>query len=122
MSEIEALLGLATNVTSQKRYLNEEIGIFLNYLFNPKDMEVTDYQKLSLYLLLSEEYRKLLEKRDINTMGALGEKSVMMIVTRVYDGIDTDKTLKNISKGKLTTLMRKFFFVLKGAVDSLQPN
>jgi hypothetical protein len=122
MSEIEALLGLATNITSQKRYLNEEIGIFLNYLFNPKDMEVTDDQKLSLYLLLSEEYRKLLEKRDISTMVALGEKSVMMIVTRVYDRIDTDKTLKNISKGKLTTLMRKFFFVLKGAVDSLQPN
>jgi hypothetical protein len=122
MSEIEALIGIATSITSQKRYLNEEIGIFINYLFNPKDREVTDDQKLSLFLLLSEEYRKLLENRDITTMVTLGEKSVMMILTKVYDRINTNEVLQNISKGKLTMLMRKFFYVLNGAVTSLQPN
>ena len=119
--ELNNTIQFAETIISAKRFLSQALEIFLDYLFSPEDNVVSNRQKLKLFLILSEEYNYVLKDRDITSPVVLGHKTIMMIVNRVYQRIDDEINLKEISKDKLIILIKKFFFVIEKTVNSYLP-
>lgn len=112
-------LELTFSLVQSRRFLYEEIPIFLSYLFNPNDSSINFDQKLSLYLILAEEYHKTLQGKDITSMAILGQKTIHMIIDTIYTRIESHPDLMTISKDKLSILMKKFFVVLNKTVQKI---
>ena len=100
--EIQQRMSITTQLINSKKFLNELIPNFIGYLLGSEDNEVTYDKKLALYVLVSEEYRKVLDERDITSMTILGQKTVLMIINEVYTRINETKELKDQPKEKLT--------------------
>lgn len=104
-----------------KRLLNDEIKIFLEYLFIPFNDTITFDQKLVLYCLLSEEYRKMLQQKDITSLAMLGQQTVLLIINEVYEKVDQLPLLEAIPKGRLIVIIRKFFNAIQQMIRSFNP-
>ena len=104
-----------------KRLLNEDATVLLEYLFIPFKDTITFDEKLSLYCLLSEEYRKMLQQRDITSLAMLGRQTVMLIINEVYEKVNKHPLLQSIPKEQLIILIRKFFNAIQQMIRSFYP-
>ena len=118
--DIKMMMDLSNALIHSRRYLHEEIPIFLNFLFNSNSIDFK--VKLDLYLILSKDYHEMLVDKDITSMAILGQKTVWLIINNVYEKINNHEELNKIDKGKLTYLMRKFFFTIEKTIQNLNPN
>lgn len=122
IEELQTQFDLLKELIQNKKLLQEIVPQFVEFLFRPKPLnDISDDTLLDLYIILSDEYRVLLEERDIENISMLGEKSVFMIINNVYSRIDSNKELSIIDKGLLTKYMRKFFFTIANTIDYLTP-
>ena len=121
-AEFNESLEITFSLIQNRRFINEEIPIFLNYLFNPPDPVLTYELKLKLYLILSEEYHKILLDRDISSMAILGQKTIQMIINGIFTNISEDSELNLLPREKLTILMKRFFIIVTKTVQKLTPN
>ena len=90
--------------------------MFTEYLFTVKNKYISDQQRLSLFLLLSEEYSRLLKEKDIQSMTILGQETIEMITNTIYDKIGSSEYLKLLDKGQISHEIRRFFFAIRQIV------
>ena len=99
-----------------RKFPFEDVLIFMEYLFKVKNSDVSDQQRLDLFLLLADEYSKLLKDKDIKSMTILGQKTIEMISNNVYDQINNHQSLNHLKKDSMSHEIRRFFFAIKQIV------
>lgn len=120
--DMKIMMELISSLSQTRKFLPEEISVFLNFLFNSTNDSIDFDLKLNLYLILSESYHKMLVDKDITSMAILGQKTIWLMINNVYSLVNAHDKLNKIDKGKLTSLMRKFFFTIEKTIQNLNPN
>lgn len=95
------------------------IGTFLEYLFRVKNVEISDINRVKLFEIIAEEYSGMLREKDIQSLTILGQKTVLLVVTKIYDRIYEDDSLKILPKSTVSHEIMRFFFVIKQLVKNL---
>lgn len=93
------------------------IELFLEYLFRVKNVKISDSNRVKIFEIIAEEYTEMLREKDIQSLTILGQKTVMLVVTKIYDRINEDDALNILPKGPVSHEIMRFFFVIKQLVQ-----
>ena len=101
--DMKIMMELISSLSQTRKFLPEEISVFLNFLFNSTNDSIDFDLKLNLYLILSESYHKMLVDKDITSMAILGQKTIWLMINNVYSLVNAHDKLNKIDKGKITS-------------------